>query len=136
MTYETLDTALTTILTATIYGGSLFVFGAFIVFVACHDLSSNEQPQEQTNTVKPEALTAIEVSESPILNDGSTVTSKNTPTAAAAPIAETPVDFSVWKVADLRSSKLREAFQIPLREGKRLYRKAELVTFYQQAIAV
>ena len=137
MTYETLDTALTTILTATIYGGALCFFGAFIVFVACRDLSDAQAiAVEQINAVEPEALAALEVSESPILDDNSTVTSDSALTIATAPISKAPVDFSLWRVADLRSSKLREALGVPLREGRRLYRKAELIAFYQQAIAV
>ena len=74
MTYETLDTALTTILTATIYGGSLFVFGAFIVFVACHDLSDDQAiAVKQTDVVEPETPTTLEVSELPTA-DNSTFT--------------------------------------------------------------
>jgi hypothetical protein len=133
MTYETLDTALNFILTATIYGGALVVVVSFIIFVARHDLRSDD-----CLLAEPENLIALKPSEA-VLDDSIKETivagsdQQDIQTVTPAQIAEQPVDFSLWKVNDLRCPGLRAALNVPLREGKRLLRKAELIAFYQQA---
>ena len=133
MTYETFDNFLTLVLSGTIYGGALWFVAAFTVFVASHELHRSEQEIVVEAEIQPpldnNEATNDDVEETPIADNSGA-------SQVAIEITEEPIDFSRWKVADLRSSKLREALSIPLREGKRLYRKAELIAFYQQAITV
>ena len=134
MTYENFDNFLTLVLSGTIYGGALWFVAAFTVFVTSHELHSSEH----VVAAEPEVRSSLEVNEAAPGEkvEAASVTDSSSAPQDVAQITVEPIDFSRWKVADLRSSKLREALSIPLREGKRLYRKAELIAFYQQAIAV
>ena len=140
MTYETLDNFLTLAITALLYGTGLWLVAAFTIFVATHDNFANnngdrlseskpvqtqqESPQQPIEAVEPEAAPPTQTEASDQLS-----------TEQIAITCE-PVNYRLWKVADLRCPKLREAFGIPLRPAgqNRAYRKAELEALYRKAI--
>lgn len=139
MTYETVDNFLTLAITALLYGAGLWLVAAFTIFVATHDFANNdsdhlsepesvqtqqETPHQPIEAVEPEAA-AIQ-----------TEALEQLSTEQIAITCE-PVDFTLWKVADLRCPKLRQSFGIPLRQQgqARAHRKTELEALYCQAMA-
>ena len=140
MTYETIDNFLTLAITALLYGTGLWLVAAFTTFVATHDDFANndgdrlpdskpvqtqqESPQQPIEAVEPEVAPSTQ-------NEAPKQLSTNA-------ISCEPVNFKLWKVADLRCPKLRESFGIPLREKgqARAHRKTELEALYRQAMAI
>ena len=127
MTYQILDNVLTTLLTGTLYGGALFVSISFIVFVASHDLAQPEVQQQQPEVEQPEVQPEVQQQQ---LEEVPEVQQPK-----VEQLEEVPVDFGAWKVTDLKLPALVKALDIPLKDGKRLLRKAELIAHYQAALA-
>jgi len=138
MTYQILDNVLTTLLTGTLYGGALFVSISFIVFVASHDLAQPEVQQQQPE-VQPEVQQQQpEVEQPEVQPEVQQQQLEEVPEVQQPKVEqleEVPVDFGAWKVTDLKLPALVKALDIPLKDGKRLLRKAELIAHYQAALA-
>ena len=125
MTYESFDNILTVALTAMIYGTSLWLAIAFPLFVLRRELSFAEDQQISQADVKTKVAALPEAQPE----------ASQQPSIRGAIVSE-PVNFALWKVADLRWSKLRDSFSIPLRpQGtSRAYKKAELDALYIDAM--
>lgn len=149
MTYETFDNFLTLMLTAMIYGTGLWLAIAFPLFVVRHDLSSDRKEGLQATSTQAivEADTvknpAVSLAEAQQLHQPAFTVESQAPSSQreisqqpVSQIVSEPVNFGLWKVADLRWTKLRESFDIPLRpKGKnRAYKKTELKALYMAAM--
>lgn len=130
MTYEAFDNFLTLMLTVMIYGTGLWLAIAFPLFVVRRDLSTHpEEKLEPTSTQADVAKkTEVQQLQSAVIAEAEAPSFKL--------IVSEPVNFRLWKVADLRRPKLRQAFDVPLRltGQSRPHSKAELVALYTTAM--
>ncbi len=148
MTYESFDNFLTLALTAMIYGTGLWLAITFPLFVVRRDLSSDRKEGLQATStqaiVEADTVKSLAVSLTEAQQFQPTFTVElQAPSSQreilqnpASQIVSEPVNFGLWKVADLRWTKLRESFDIPLRpKGKtRAYKKTELKALYMAAM--
>lgn len=144
MTCESFDNFLTLALTAMIYGTGLWLAISFPLFVVRRDLSAN--PEEKLEPTSTQAIAQADVGTKTEAQQLQPTVIAESPTPSFQPetlkhsasqIVSAPVDFGLWKVADLRWTKLRETFDIPLRpRGEtRAFKKTELKALYLAAMA-
>lgn len=132
--FEIIDAAVTNALTAMVYGVPTLVTIAFIHFVATHPTPQQDEFFLPTSVQEPQtAADSQKLIVQPIERQMTPVVDLLEPTVAAVECA--PVDWTLWKVADLRDKAIRKVFNIQSQQNRRKLRKQALIDRYKVAFA-
>ena len=130
--FEIIDTATTNVLTAMIYSVPVWMMLALLHFVLPHPIAQQTKPELLVPACKPEqpGEPTAEVAELLPMESES-----NSTPPIAAPVECAPVDWRLWRVADLRQKAVRGAFAIKSRQGSRMLKRRALIDQYERAMA-
>ena len=132
--FEIIDTAVTNALTAMVYGVPALVTIAFIHFVATHPAPQQDEFFPPTSVQEPQtAADSQKLIVQPIERQVAPVVDLPEPTVAAVECA--PVDWTLWKVADLRDKAIRKVFNIQGQQNRQKLKKQALIDRYKSAFA-
>ena len=131
--FEIIDVAVTNVLTAMVYGVPALVAFAFVHFVVTHPAPQQAQPllpapvQELqiAPTSQEPAVQPIEKQVAPVVD---------LPELTVAAVKCVPVDWTLWKVADLRDKAIRKVFNIKGEQNRRKLKKQALIDRYKAAL--
>ena len=131
--FETIDMITTNALAAMVYGVPIWAMLAFVHFVATHPAPQQIESKPPTSVSKPEQPSEpIPTVVEPRL----TVSEPKVTVATPSIIECAPIDWTLWKVADLRDKATRGAFGIQSRQGGRMLKRKALIDQYERAIAL
>lgn len=128
---ETLDAIVTNILTAMTYGVPAYILIAFIHFVATRPIPQPDEPNTCTRVAQEQVAKRLdECIAMPIERPNATIGLAQ-PVSADQEILCEPVDWILWKVADLRCWRIRNIFGVSAEQNRRKLRKQELIDQYE-----
>ena len=130
---EIIDTAVTNALTAMVYGVPALVTIAFIHFVATHPAPQQDEFLPPSVQEPQTAAASQKLIVQPIERQAAPVIDLPEPTVAAVECA--PVDWTLWKVADLRDRAIRKVFNIQSQQNRQKLKKQALIDRYKSAFA-
>lgn len=129
--FEIIDTAVTGALTAMIYGVPVLVTIAFVHFVVTHPVPQREslalasaQKQQLPTADQQPAIQPLE---------SLAITVEDPLEPAVAAIECAPVNWKLWKVADLRDRAIKKALNIQDEQNSRKLKKQALIDRYKSA---
>ena len=131
--FEIIDMAVTNVLTAMVYGVPALVTFAFIHFVVTH--SAPQQAEFLVPSVQEPQIAVADQEPiiQPIERQVAPVVGLPEPTIAVVECA--PVDWTLWKVADLRDKAIRKVFNIQGQQNRQKLKKQALIDRYKSAFA-
>ena len=130
--FEIIDTAVTNALTAMVYGVPALVVIAFIHFVVTHPAPQPDEFFPPTPVQEPQtAADSQKLIVQPIERQVTPVVGLPEPTIAVVECA--PVDWTLWKVADLRDKAIRKVFNIQGQQNRQKLKKQALIDRYKSA---
>ena len=131
--FEIIDTAVTGALTAMIYGVPVLVTIAFVHFVVTHPAPQKESPVPAP--AQKQQLPAAD--QPPVIQpvESSAVAVEDLSEPAVAAIECVPVNWKLWKVADLRDKTIKKALNIQDEQNSRKLKKQALIDRYKAAFA-
>ncbi|MBE9060354.1 hypothetical protein [cf. Phormidesmis sp. LEGE 11477] len=133
--FEIIDTAVTNALTAMVYGVPALVTIAFIHFVATHPAPQQDEFFPSTSVQEPQtAADSQKLIVQPIERQ-EVVPVANLPEPIVAAVECAPVDWTLWKVADLRDKAIRKVFNIQGQQNRQKLKKQALIDRYKSAFA-
>lgn len=132
--FEIIDMAVTNVLTAMVYGVPALVVFAFIHFVLTHPAPQQIQPHLPAPAQEPQI---VPTNQEPVFQpiEKQVAPAVNMPESTVTVVECAPVNWSLWKVADLRDKAIRKAFNIKGEQNRRKLKKQALIGRYKAAFA-
>ena len=134
--FELIDNFVTDVLTFMIYTAPVCTGIAFIHFVVTHPAAQKGElavSPKAAETQRP-AEKISSVTNQPIKQPEIAIPELAELESSHAAIECAPIDWTAWRVRDLRASAMRTAFGINVRKNGRVCPKRELIVQYEQAI--